>query len=236
MLQQKSDTVINGAEKFKRFESFINAGSFPCLMAKSALANHNIKYFSAAHMACPVHDKEILGFLYEFIAGYKQSGEGYHSAAVIFDEANDLTEKMFEVFLWQRLQALNNLDAQHYGYDKRVSADPMSPHFSFSLKEEALYVIGLCPASNRKARRFHYPALVFNPHAQFELLRTANKYEKVKQVTRARDVIFSGSINPMLQDFGAMPETFQYSGMQYPQEWKCPLHIKHTTDEHHSTP
>ena len=137
--------------------------------------------------------------------------------------------------MWERLQALSNLDALQYPYDKRVSADPMNEDFSFSIKEEAFYIIGMHPASSRMARRFNFPVLIFNPHAQFESLREAQKYEKVKQVIRKRDISLSGSVNPMLSDFGTSPEVLQYSVKQYDQQWKCPLHNKHKSNDNHST-
>ncbi len=105
--------------------------------------------------------------------------------------------------------------------------NPSAPEFSFSLKEEAFFIIGLHPASSRPARQFKYPALVFNPHLQFEQLREANKYQSIKYAVRKRDIAYSGSINPMLTDFGEASEVYQYSGRKYDEQWQCPLKIKH---------
>ena len=77
--------------------------------------------------------------------------------------------------------------------------------------------------SSRLARRFRYPTLVFNPHQQFEELRATAKYDMMKNVVRKRDVAYSGSINPMLQDFGESSEVYQYSGRKYDDTWQCPL-------------
>ena len=216
-------------------EAFISAVNFPCLMAKAALNSNQLKSITVSHMGCPAHDAEILEFLYQFVDEYKQRHGGYSSAAVIFAKPSTLTETLFEQLIWERLQALSNLDALQYPYDKRVSADPMNEDFSFSIKEEAFYIIGMHPASSRMARRFNFPVLIFNPHAQFESLREAQKYEKVKQVIRKRDISLSGSVNPMLSDFGTSPEVLQYSGKQYDQQWKCPLHNKHKSNDNHST-
>ena len=95
--------------------------------------------------------------------------------------------------------------------------------YSFSLKEEAFFILGLHPASSRRSRQFKYPALIFNPHAEFEKLRKSDRYTKMKEVVRKRDVEYSGSINPMLADFGEASEVYQYSGMQYNAEWTCPI-------------
>lgn len=128
--------------------------------------------------------------------------------------------------MWMRLQALSDLDAEMYPYDGRVNPDPQSDQFSFSLKEEAFFVIGLNPQSSRPARRFKYPTLVFNPHAQFEELRALKRYDKMKNIVRKKDVALSGSINPMLNDFGDSSEVYQYSGLRYDHNWQCPFKYK----------
>ena len=125
--------------------------------------------------------------------------------------------------LWQRLQALSNLDAENYDYDRRVDSDPASAHFSFSLKQEAFFIIGLHPGSKRPARQFSYPTLAFNPHQEFEKLRATHHYEPMKKVVRKRDLAYSGSINPMLTDFGEVSEAIQYSGKFYSRDWQCPF-------------
>jgi len=215
--------------------AFINDDNFPCLMAKSAMNVGGLECITFKHMACPAHDVAILEFLYRFTDRYRNSNAGFCSAAVIFEQPVQLEEAQFENLLWQRLQALADLDAMRYSYDSRVSADPMDEKFSFSLKEEAFYVIGMHPASNRKARRFSWPALIFNPHAQFESLRSAHKYERIKTLIRKRDITFSGSVNPMLDDFGKASETLQYSGRKYSEQWKCPLFSKHQHNDNNST-
>ena len=209
------------------FEEYIRTKSFSCIAAKAALAKDQIKCMVATHMACPADDYSILNFLYSFINNYRSSEKFYHSAAIIFKQPNEINEPMFEELLWQRLQSLSDMDAKKFNYDKRVSNDPSSPDFSFSLKEEAFFIIGLHPANSRMTRQFKYPTIVFNPHVQFEQLRKREKYENLKYAVRKRDVAFSGSINPMLQDFGAASETYQYSGKKYNNEWRCPLNIKH---------
>ncbi|MBA4168378.1 MAG: YqcI/YcgG family protein, partial [Chitinophagaceae bacterium] len=109
----------------------------------------------------------------------------------------------------------------------RVCADPHDASFSFSLKEEAFFVIGMHRDSSRASRRFRYPTLVFNPHDQFVKLRAANQYKRLQQIVRKRDIAYSGSVNPMLDDFGNRSETYQYSGRCYDGSWKCPLKIHH---------
>jgi FPC/CPF motif-containing protein YcgG len=78
--------------------------------------------------------------------------------------------------------------------------------------------------------------MVFNPHAQFEELRKTNRYEKMKNIVRQRDILYSGSVNPMLADFGEASEVYQYSGRQYDGQWSCPLKVTHAESKNNSTP
>ena len=219
-------TSIDPDEAKKAFEDFIENEMFPCVAAKAALNKDHLKTFVAGHIACPKDDHQILEFIYDFVDGYRNSDAPFHSACVIFPEAEGLNEEFFERFLWMRLQALSNLDSEKYPYDKRVSDEPHSENFSFSLKEEAFFIIGLSPFSPREARRFQYPALVFNPHHQFEEMRSLRRYDKMKNIVRKRDIALSGSINPMLNDFGDASEAYQYSGMKYDSNWECPFKYK----------
>lgn len=211
----------------KTYKDFISNKAFPCVGAKAAQAKNQAWCIVAGNMACPAHDRQILDFIYRFTDIYRNAGGNFHSAAIIFTGPCNMTEAIFETLLWQRLQSLSDLDAAQYPYDGRVSPDPASPYFSFSLKEEAFFIIGMHPASSRQSRQFQYPVLVFNPHAQFENLKDSFKYENMKQVIRKRDIAASGSVNPMLNDHGKSSEIVQYSGKNYTAPLKCPLNIKH---------
>jgi uncharacterized protein len=219
-----------------QYLSYLDNKAFPCIAAKAALAKKHVRCMVVDHMACPKDDAAILRFLYDFTDEYRHAEDFFYSAAIIFKGPTTITEPMFDQLLWQRLQSLTNMDAQQYSYDKRVSNDPTSGNFSFSLKEEAFFIIGLHPGSSREARRFAYPTLAFNPHAQFEKLRHENRYDKMKEAVRKRDTLYSGSVNPMLADFGEGSEVYQYSGRRYDSNWQCPLKINHATSQHHSTP
>lgn len=209
------------------YVDFISNKNFPCIGAKASLAKNQAQCMVAGNMACPASDAAMIDFLYQFTDNYRNTGDLFHSAAIIFTGPQNITEAIFETLLWQRLQALTDLDAARFGYDKRVSANPASAEFSFSLKEEAYFILGLHPASSRASRQFKCPALIFNPHAQFEQMKTTNKYEMIKQAVRKRDLQFSGSVNPMLSDHGKSPEILQYSGKNYGSSFTCPLKIKH---------
>jgi FPC/CPF motif-containing protein YcgG len=221
-IQMDNDKAI-----INEWMEYIENRDFPCVAAKAALSKEQLNVMVAGHMACPKDDKAILDFIYNFADTYRASDKIFHSAVVIFNQDDIENEAMFDHFFWSRLQALSNMDAKLHEYDSRVDSDPESDNFSFSLKGEAFFIIGMHPASSRPARRFKYPALVFNPHAQFEQLREARQYDKMKNIVRKRDIALAGDINPMLNDFGASSEVYQYTGRRLDNSWKCPLHINH---------
>ncbi len=150
----------------------------------------------------------------------------YATCIAIFRGPVMENEQQFESCLWRQLAMLNRLDAERFDWDPSVSSDPRDPMFSFSFAGQALYVIGMHPGSSRLARRFRWPTLVFNPHEQFERLRTDGKWKRMQQTIRERDKQLQGTINPMLSDFGDRSEAAQYSGRAVGAEWKCPFHHK----------
>ena len=222
-----SDEVIS------QYHAFLNNKDFPCVAAKSALQRDQVACGVFEDMKDDRNDQAILDFLYGFVDRYRASKEFFHSATVIFKTPHNVNEQEFEALLWKRLQGLANLDAKRYAYDARVDNHPDSSNFSFSIKGEAFFIIGIHPDSSRVARQFAYPALVFNPHQQFEMLRKKNRFDSVKNVVRKRDIALEGSVNPMLDDFGVASEVHQYSGMQHDQTWKCPLVIPHAKSADH---
>lgn len=227
--------LVNENDLINEFLDHLRDKDFPCIAAHDAVEKETLRFCIAQHMGCPADDHAILRFLYDFVDHYRNETKGFHSAAILFAQPRNITEEEFETLLWNRLQILADLDAIQFAYDERVSPDPLSPQFSFSIKGEAFYIIGLHPANTRMARRLGFPALIFNPHSQFEKLREQNVYHKMQNIVRRRDEMYSGSVNPMLSDFGNASEAIQYSGQNYSQDWKCPLSIKHATIDRTST-
>ena len=136
-----------------------------------------------------------------------------------------MNEAEFERQLWIQLQGLHDRDDPSSLWDPAVSDDPGDPRFSFSFAGTALFVIGLHPESSRIARRFAWPALVFNPHAQFERLRREGRFDHLRDRIRARDEALQGHLNPNLADFGEQSEARQYSGRDTTKDaWRCPFH------------
>ena len=164
-----------------QFETFIGAPDFPCVGAKSALANDMLRVIEARDLASSWNDLEIHRELLAWARAYKSGPEGLRSLAVIFGGPDALDEAAFEQLLWERIQSLADKDAwKGLPYDARVCADPDNPHFSLSFGGEAFFVVGLHPQASRPARRFLKPALVFNLHDQFERLRAEGRYERMR--------------------------------------------------------
>lgn len=209
------------------FHNFINRSEFPCIGAKASLAKDGLTCMVAGNMACPADDPQILKFLYSSIDQFRSGDGKLYSAVIIFDSPRQMSETQFEQLMWMRLQNLATMDAKEYAYDQRVSPHPLSPDYSFSIKEEAYYIIGLHAGSSRPARRFTYPALVFNPHAQFELMKETTKYQSMQKAIRKKDITLAGSVNPMLTDHGQESEAKQYSGIHYTNNFECPLKMIH---------
>lgn len=210
-----------------RFRAFVEAREFPCVGAKSALARDRMRIIVAGRLACPADDVGIHRALVDFAAASRRDSAPFQSLAVLFDGPDTLSEIEFEAALWSRLQALSDLDAaDRLPYDQSVSSNPDDADFSLSFGGEAYFVVGLHPGASRPARRFETPAIVFNPHRQFRTLREAGRYEGLRERIIARDLAFSGSINPMLSRHGERSEARQYSGRAVDGAWSCPFRAR----------
>jgi len=90
---------------------------------------------------------------------------------------------------WARAQGLHDIDAASGArWAEGVAREPNSPDFSFSVGGAAYFVVGLHPGASRAARRFCRPALIFNPHEQFERLRADGRYHTMQSIIREREI------------------------------------------------
>lgn len=210
-----------GQAAIAHFKEFVKDAGHPCAMAKSVLANDSIQFGTYDRLGSETSARAMCEDLYRSLSG---THEGFWSFVALFPEEDAADEEQFERRLWRHLQRMHDFDAGRNPWDSTVSADPESAEFSFSIGGHAWYVIGLHPHASRQARRFGTAALVFNPHGQFEDLRSRGKYTTVRNLIRRRDIQLQGSLNPMLSDHGESSEARQYSGRAVPAEWKCPFH------------
>jgi FPC/CPF motif-containing protein YcgG len=208
----------------RAFEAFVGAPDFPCLGAKASLAKHKLHPVCACDIASAQDDERVTAGLQAFATRHDEQSL-FVSVAVLFPCSARLSERDFEMALWQRLRAIHAIDRRSYRWDASVSNDPASANFSMSIGGKAFYVVGLHPAASRRARRFRCPALVFNLHSQFERLRADGRYDRLRQAIVQRDIAYDGSANPMLAVHGESPEARQYSGRQVGADWVCPFHV-----------
>jgi FPC/CPF motif-containing protein YcgG len=211
-------------------DEFLSREDYPCVPAKSANNRDNIELLVGDNITQPMNDVELYSALLEFgknLTIDTIDNISFKTLINIYRQPTDLSEEEFEQALWDRLQNLHNFDAvRGQSWDENVDSDANSSHFSMSIGGHSFFIVGLHPHASRLARRFSYPALVFNLHAQFEVLRERNKYERIKGMVRKRDIEFSGGPNPMLEDFGNDSEAPQYSGRKVDENWECPLQHK----------
>ncbi len=209
------------------FTAFIRSDAFPCVGAKSALALGGLGVVEAGDFTGCGSDAEIHRAVTQFGARALADTARLMSFAVLFRCGKTMTEAEFEAALWARAQGLHDIDAQSGAlWAEGVSREPDASDFSFSLGGVAYFVVGLHPGSSRAARRFCRPALVFNPHHQFEQLRADGRYYRLQSIIREREIMRHGSINPMLSDFGSGREAAQYSGRKVGPNWTCPLRVR----------
>ena len=207
------------------FIARIQESGFPCVGAKSALAKGQMDILIARDLTSAWDDLRILPALTKTVAKYHADRAIFRTLVVLFEGPTALDEQHYEQHLWARAQSLSDKDAWlGYRPDPSVSADPEDPHFSLSFAGEAFFVVGLHPNASRPARRFETPAMVFNLHNQFEVLREQQRYEKLRTSILDRDLALAGSMNPMLARHGETSEARQYSGRAVDADWKCPFH------------
>ena len=209
----------------EEFRTFVGDDRFPCLAGKGAV--HRGDYTLAVYPALGSRDAAtaLVADLGPWVSSLPVDGGGLRTFAAVFRGEIPPDEIAFERLLWRQLQLLHESDP--YGvWDPGVSADPGDADFSFSFGGQALFIVGLHPMSSRLSRRFRWPALMFNPRAQFDRLKAEGRFERMRDIVRERDIALQGSMNPNLADFGDASEARQYSGRATEPGWQCPFHRK----------
>ena len=141
---------IYNSQIIEEYHRFLRSREFPCIGAKAALSRDQVKCMVASDMSTSQDDESILTFIYQFVDSYRNSTNRF------------IVQPLFSVILSQRrsrnlktclvrLNSFAELDRKKYLHDKRVNSDPTSGMFSFSLKEEAFFIIGLHSSSSREA-------------------------------------------------------------------------------------
>lgn len=223
-LSRQENNAATDKSSAEHIRSFIDAKSFPCVGAKSALNKDRLHIGAFGDFRSTRGTEQLWEALAAYSSKYPDPGQTPVSFIATFEEA-ELDEIAFEQLMWAQLQSLHELDSSKgFRWDRKVSSDPSEPEFSFSVAGRAFFVVGLHPGSSRKARQTPFPCLVFNFHDQFEELKASGKYASMQAAIRNRDTALQGSVNPMLSRFGEASEAIQYSGRAVQEGWKCPFH------------
>ncbi len=192
------------------FDRLVSDAAFPCLAAKGVVRTNEHDLHLYDQMGSAAGARSLATDLAAFVTRPAAEPGRFRAFVAVFRAPRPRNELQFEEQLWLQLQLLHEQDEPSAGWDPAVSADPDSPQFSFSFAGVGLFVVGLHPASSRLARRFDWPTLVFNPHAQFEQLRRDGRFERLRDRIRERDLALQGSLNPNLANFGERSEAEQY--------------------------
>ncbi len=218
-----SDLDSAPADKVREaVSSMVEHVDYPCLGAKSVFRRDGAIQLVVDDLAADDAAPQVRQGLRAF-AHLVEQEDIFHSFVATFRGPTGLDEQGFEQLLWSLLQRIHDGDDQPWAPE--VSADPRNPHFAFSVAGSAYFVVGLHPAASRIARRAPLPTIVFNPHAQFELLRSTGRFEKMRDTIRRRDRAVQGTVNPMVADHGDASEAIQYSGREHPRDWEPPLEV-----------
>lgn len=207
------------------FRSFVLDDRYPCLGARAALNRNTYRFGAYDRLDDAAVTKGLMRDLFAFVAERQGIGETFSTFVATFRENVVGGELGFELALWSQLKRLHELDRAFHDWDSRVGNDPQEPNFSFSLAGNAFFIVGLHPGASRDARRFTWPTLVFNAHAQFEKLKGEGVFEGLRSRIRDRDVALQGVANANLADFGQHSEARQYAGREVAADWKCPFHM-----------
>lgn len=209
-------------EVHQSVQSMVDHVDYPCLGAKSVFRRDGAVQLVIDDLAADDAARQVRQGLQDF-ADLVENEDSFHSFVATFRGPTGLDEQGFERLLWALLQRIHDGDDQPWA--PGVSADPRNPHFAFSVAGSAYFVVGLHPAASRIARRAPLPTIVFNPHAQFEELRSTGRFEKLRDTIRRRDRALQGTVNPMVTDHGEASEAIQYSGRVHPADWEPPLEV-----------
>jgi FPC/CPF motif-containing protein YcgG len=204
--------------------SLVLNDQFPCVGGKSAVRQGAYRFGLYDQLGSPAAAAGLARDLFTFTRELNELGGPFSTYLASFRGPVTADEEGFERLLWHALQQLHDLDAAYHSWDPSVSSDANDAHFSFSLAGVAFFVVGLHAASSRATRRFAWPTLVMNPHAQFDGLKASGQFARFQEVIRRGDLELQGQINPMLAEHGQKSEAVQYSGRHVEAEWRCPFH------------
>ena len=120
------------------FGTFIRDRDFPCVGAKSALGKGQLTHVVLEDMRSGAEDRRLLRAFYAFVKRYREDRTLFTSFAVSWQGPTGLSERDFERLLWERLQALHELDRA-----EQLVAEAGDPHMGALASELAGEIYGL---------------------------------------------------------------------------------------------
>src|SRR4051794_8401265 len=168
-------------EAHQTFRALVLRPGFSCIGAKAAFHDDAYAFASYSEFCSELSTAGLARDLFQFAKSRKVIESEYATFVAVFREPRNVDETTFERLLWQQLHQLHTLDSRYFDWNRSVSSNTDDPQFSFSFAGCAFYVIGMHRRSSRTARTIPWPTLVFNPHEQFERLRTDGKWRKMQR-------------------------------------------------------
>lgn len=205
------------------FRAFVLDPEFSCVGAKSAIRRGGYRVGVYGDLDTPGSTAGLARDLFSFVEDRDEIGGRFRTFVALFTGPGVEDEAHFERLLWAQLQHLHEENRLHHEWSPSFGPDPEGPDFAFGFAGQAFFVVGLNPRSSRRARRFAWPTLVFNPSEQFERIREGGKLSRMQKVIRARELSLQGTLNPNLGALDALPEARQYSGRPVEEGWACPF-------------
>jgi FPC/CPF motif-containing protein YcgG len=220
--------LVSRHERFvhDQFRALVLSPSHPCLGAHAAVRHGHYDFRLYDELGAAESALRLRNDLCAFSETRRSWSTRYATFVAAFAGPVPADEPGFERLLWLELQLIHDAAIPGEAWDPRVSSSPDDPRFSFSVGGQAYFVVGLHGASSRFARRCAWPTLCFNPHEQFDELREAGHFVRMREQVRERDRRLQGTLNPMLADHGSRSEASQYSGRDAEETWRCPLHVR----------
>lgn len=204
--------------------ALVRAKNYPCVPAILSFESSAYLVGEYDGFGTGANSKALYQDLLYFAKEQKSSRSPYFTFWAVFKAEGELSEQKFEEDLWRELSQLSSSEPSDVPWDPRFSERPDDDNFCLSLGGDAFFVVGMHSNSSRLARRFKYPALLFNLYRQFDDLAQRGKYESTVLTNRAREMKYAGSINPMVATYGDVREAIQFSGKENPANWTCPFH------------
>ncbi len=216
------DITGEALEAHDALQQHVTHAEFPCVGAKASLKGNFYRYGFYDEVNSTEATSGLAHDLWHYARDQAAFNTNYATFIASFRGPKIMSEAEWEKLLWNQLQNLHEIDLSDW--DNTVSSDPGASQFSFSFAGTGFFIVGLHQGASRLSRRFAWPTMVFNVHAQFERLREEGLFERMQSTIRARDLKLQGSLNPNLSDFGKQSEAKQYSGRPVEKDWKCPFH------------